>query len=109
MRAGVNTQCNRCIIKIDAVHSVRYRNASPAWSWIFAEISMSDTPAPAISLPDGAADPELIARDALVCAAWALVAAVRSSRLLAPEADALEITNAALAKLNASWRVVALH
>jgi hypothetical protein len=33
MRRWCERHRSVCIIQIDAVHSVRYRNASPAWSW----------------------------------------------------------------------------
>jgi hypothetical protein len=65
---------------------------------------------PTISPPPRAAtDPVLIARDQVICASWVLVAAIRASRLLAPDEDALVVANEALAKLGFGFRLVSLH
>jgi hypothetical protein len=66
--------------------------------------------APATTAPDSAeADPELLVRDLLVTAAWALAAAVRSTELIAADVDAVAVVNAALAKVDFAYRVRPLH
>jgi hypothetical protein len=71
---------------------------------------MTAANAPATTTPDSAeADPELLVRDLLVTAAWTLAAAVRSSRLIAADVDAIAVVNAALAKADFGYRVRPLH
>jgi hypothetical protein len=69
---------------------------------------MSATPT-AITPPRAATHPVLVARDVLITSAWALVGAVRASRLLAGDVDPIEVANAALEQMGFSHRLQPLH
>jgi hypothetical protein len=65
---------------------------------------------PVMAAPaDAPVEPVLVARDQLVCCALALVAAVRTSRLIATDVDAVVVANAALEQMGFSYRLQPLH